>query len=290
MRGNKLPYGYKIERGELLIDEESADIVRRIFSDRINGITGPKIGAALYAEGISYFSDSEKKAADKVMMLLRNERYFGKDDFPIIISEETFQQARDSMHSKVFGKPQPEHKIIKKMSFCAVCGKHMGHNYNGLCVAKWHCCTKGCANFMPVITEDEYLSAICSILNSVIKNPRTLNIRIPLTEYAPNDSVKWHGDTINTMLSTEAIEEDKVLSEILSLASAQYDCCTYTLTPYVTAKLKADVKKYDVSDKVNIELLQTVADKIIVDADRNISIIFKNGKKITYKESDSNEQ
>ena len=108
-------YGYKIENGEVIIDEESADIVCRIFNDRINDITGPKIGVALYAEKIPHFSDSEKKSGDKVMSILRNERYFGEYGYPPIVSKETFQQARDSMCRKVFGKPLPAHKIIKGM-------------------------------------------------------------------------------------------------------------------------------------------------------------------------------
>lgn len=289
MRGIKFPFGYKFENGEVHIVEEEAEIVRRIFNYRISGITGPKIGASLYAEKISYFSDSEKKSGDKVMAILRNERYFGGYDYPPIISKETFQQARDSMYKKVFGKPLPAHKLIKKMSFCAVCGKHMGHNYNGIGVARWHCCTKGCVNFMPAITEEEYLSAICSILNSIIKSPKLLNIKSILTEYAPNDSIKEHEEALNTMLSAEPIEVEKLLTEIFALASAQYNCCTFDMTPYITAELKATVKKYEPSYTVNMELLQQIADRIIVGADKKISVIFKNGRKITYKESDTDE-
>lgn len=282
-------YGYKIENGEVIIDEESADIVRRIFNDRINGVTGPKIGAALYAEKILHFSDSEKKSGDKVMSILRNERYFGEYGYPPIVSKETFQQARDSMCRKVFGKPLPAHKIIKGMSFCTICGKHMGHNYNGTGVAKWHCCTKGCVNFMPVITEEEYLSAICSILNSVIKSPKLLNVKSVLTEYVPSDSIKEHEGNLNAMLSAETIEAEKILSEIFALATEQYACCTYDLTPYITAELKATAKRYEPSDMVNTELLQQIADRIVVSANKKISVIFKNGKKITYKESDTDE-
>ena len=282
-------YGYKIENGEVIIDEESADIVRRIFNDRINGITGPKIGAALYAEKIPHFSDSEKKSGDKVMSILRNERYFGEYGYPPIVSKETFQQARDSMCRKVFGKPLPAHKIIKGMSFCTVCGMHMGHNYNGTGVAKWHCCTKGCVNFMPVITEEEYLSAICSILNSVIKSPKLLNVKSVLTEYAPNDSIEVHKNKITEMLETQPIETEKVIAEIFALATEQYNCCTFDMTPYITAELKATAKRYEPSDMVNTELLQQIADRIIVGADKKISVIFKNGKKITYKESDTDE-
>ena len=277
MRGIKFPFGYKFENGEVHIVEEDAKIVRRIFEDRINGVTSPKIGAALYVEKIPYFSDSLAKAEDKVMTILRNERYFGADGLPPVITEETYQQARSKMRKKRDDKTAEEHRLIKKMSFCAVCGKHMGHNYNGTGVARWHCCTKGCVNFMPAITEEEYLSAICSILNSIIKSPKLLNIKSILTEYAPNDSIKEHEEALNTMLSAEPIEAGKIISEIFALAAERYSCCTFDMTPYITAELKATVKRYEPSDTVNTELLQQIADRIVVSADKKISVIFKNG-------------
>ena len=53
--------------------------------------------------------------------------------------------------------------------------------------------------------------------------------------------------------------------------------------------MKNNAKKHEQSDDVNLELLQQIAEKIVVDADKHISVIFKNGKKITYKESDTDE-
>ena len=53
--------------------------------------------------------------------------------------------------------------------------------------------------------------------------------------------------------------------------------------------MKATAKRYEPSDMVNTELLQQIADRIVVSANKKISVIFKNGKKITYKESDTDE-
>ena len=116
-----------------------------------------------------------------------------------------------------------------------------------------------------------------------------LNIKSILTEYAPNDSIKEHEEALNTMLSAEPIEAGKIISEIFALATEQYDCCTFDMIPYITAELKATAKRYELSDAVNTALLQQIADRIIVGADKKISIIFKNGRKITYKESDTDE-
>lgn len=289
MRGIKFPFGYKFENGEVHIVEEDAKIVRRIFKDRINGVTSPKIGAALYAEKIPYFSDSLDKAVDKVMTILRNERYFGAGGLPPVIMEETYQQARSKMRRKREDKTAAEHRLIKKMSFCEVCGTHMGHNYSGSGVPRWCCATKGCVNRVPVITEDMYKNAIGNILNSVVQNPKLLNVRAKLTEYVPNESIKSHEDRITEMLENQPVDAEKVTGEIFALAAERYSCCTFDITPYITAELKATAKRAELSEMVNTELLQQLVDRIVVSADKKISVIFKNGRKITYKESDTYE-
>ncbi|WP_173386992.1 recombinase family protein [Ruminococcus flavefaciens] len=289
MRGIKFPFGYKFENGEVHIVEEDAKIVRRIFEDRINGVTSPKIGAALYAEKIPYFSDSLAKAEDKVMTILRNERYFGADGLPPAITEETYQQARSKMRKKRDDKTAAEHRLIKKMSFCEVCGTHMGHNYSGSGVPRWCCATKDCVNRVPVITEDMYKNAISTILNSVVKSPKLLNVKSILTEYEPNDSVEEHERKIAEMLENQPVDAEKVTAEIFILAAERYSCCTFDMTPYITAELKATAKSAELSETVDLGLLQQIADRIVVSADKKISVIFKNGKRITYKENDTNE-
>ena len=289
MRGIKFPFGYKFENGEVHIVDEDAKIVRRIFKDRINGVTSPKIGAALYAEKIPYFSDSLAKAEDKVMTILRNECYFGADGLPPVITEESYQQARSKMRKKRDDKAAEEHRLIKKMSFCEICGTHMGHNYSGSGVPRWCCATKGCVNRVPVITEDMYKNAIGYILNSVVQNPKLLNVRAKLTEYVPNDSVEEHERKIAEMLENQPVDAEKVTGEIFALAAERYSCCTFDITPYITAELKVTAKRSELSETVDLGLLQQIADRIVVSADKKISVIFKNGKRITYKENDTNE-
>jgi hypothetical protein len=165
----------------------------------------------------------------------------------------------------------------------------MGHNYSGSGVPRWCCATKGCVNRVPVITEDMYKNAIGYILNSVVQNPKLLNVRAKLTEYVPNDSVEEHERKITEMLENQPVDAEKVTGEIFALAAERYSCCTFDITPYITAELKATAKRSELSETVDLGLLQQIADRIIVGADKKISVIFKNGRKITYKEGDTDE-
>lgn len=51
--GNKAPYGYRLEEHHFLIDESAAEIVRRIFSMKLKGISSYKIAEILNQEGVA---------------------------------------------------------------------------------------------------------------------------------------------------------------------------------------------------------------------------------------------
>ena len=64
MRGIKFPLGYKFENGEVHIVEENAKIVRRIFEDRINGVT---------PEGVEYMCKAmEDRITDEKLRIAYN--------------------------------------------------------------------------------------------------------------------------------------------------------------------------------------------------------------------------
>ena len=124
---------------------------------------------------------------------------------------------------------------------------------------------------------------IKTALNSVIKDPKLLDIKQVLTEYIPDESIREQEAHINTMLSEREIDTENAVSEIFALAEAKYDLCTYSRIPYLTEELKAILKRYEPSETVNIELLKGIVDRITVDGNKQISLCFKNGKIMTFE-------
>ena len=62
MSARNLPYGYKMEKGIVLINEQEAEYVRRIFDMRVSGIGVYAIGKMLYEEQIPFFDETRDKA------------------------------------------------------------------------------------------------------------------------------------------------------------------------------------------------------------------------------------
>ena len=80
-----IPYGYRIENGRAVIDEEQAATVREFFQNYISGMAlvpaAEKVGLKLYHGSTG--------------RMLRNKKYLGDDYYPAIIDKETFDKAEE---------------------------------------------------------------------------------------------------------------------------------------------------------------------------------------------------
>ena len=99
MNTRLIPYGYKMENGVLLVNDEEAVQIRRIFEMRISGMGVYAIGKMLYEKQIPFFSDTRDKAIKKASAILYKQIYTGAKGYPAIVDKETF---RDLTHVKQY--------------------------------------------------------------------------------------------------------------------------------------------------------------------------------------------
>ena len=152
------PYGYtKDNNGFLVIDEEEAEVVKRIYKDSLNGIGTNKIAESLTSEGVltrynkigkgvlrTKDKDSGKiriiKKTDiswsgnTIRSIIKNSIYKGERSFggsiynsPIIIEPEYWQKVNVNLskNRNNSGK-KVEHKyLLKGLLECGVCGRNM---------------------------------------------------------------------------------------------------------------------------------------------------------------------
>lgn len=77
------PYGYRIENGCAVINEDEAAKIRNLYENYLAGMAQSK--AAIEA-GIEAYHSSAKR-------LMQNRHYLGDDFYPAIIDQETFDKA-----------------------------------------------------------------------------------------------------------------------------------------------------------------------------------------------------
>ena len=107
MNTRLIPYGYKMENGVLLVNDEEAEQVRRIFEMRVNDMGVYAIGKMLYEEQIPFFSDTRDKAIKKASAILYKPIYTGAKGYPAIIDKDTFDKVQ-TMKPQAFRKPKNE--------------------------------------------------------------------------------------------------------------------------------------------------------------------------------------
>ena len=107
MNTRLIPYGYKMENGVLLVNEEEAEQVRRIFEMRVNDMGVYAIGKMLYEEQIPFFTDTRDKAIKKASAILYKPIYTGAKGYPAIIDKDTFDKIQ-KMKPQAFRKPKNE--------------------------------------------------------------------------------------------------------------------------------------------------------------------------------------
>ena len=107
MNTRLIPYGYKMENGVLLVNEEEAEQVRRIFEMRVNDMGVYAIGKMLYEEQIPFFTDTRDKAIKKASAILYKPIYTGAKGYPAIVDKDTFDKVQ-AMKPQAFRKPKNE--------------------------------------------------------------------------------------------------------------------------------------------------------------------------------------
>ena len=92
-------YGYQIQDGKLVLQPQEAEVVKRIFSIYLKGTYQWKIADILNADGVVYSQERPQWTMHRVGFILKNPRYMGVDDYPVIVSSEALKR-RFSGHKR----------------------------------------------------------------------------------------------------------------------------------------------------------------------------------------------
>ncbi|WP_286230564.1 recombinase family protein [Neobacillus mesonae] len=165
-KGSNPPYGYTVNDGKLYISQnETPDIVRRIFREYLTGKGFDRIAKELYEEGVptpgqvaGKKSASHKWHGSTIRLILENPHYTGdlvqgrtttrsvinknrdrvdSDNLIIvpgthesIISKSDFEAVQQLMGSRKRTRPQAELHLFTNTAYCADCGRGMHYKKN----------------------------------------------------------------------------------------------------------------------------------------------------------------
>lgn len=235
----KQPFGYKMEWGEIVIQEREASVVRWIFQSYLMGASYNDLTKALEKGDVPY-EVGKLWNKNMVARILENYKYTGQCDYPFLISQEQF----DAVQSRRQKQSAPPRKTPAQKELRRLCG-----------------------GSPPPWVERQVLA----VLNDLIARPEQL--RCPLCEKVLPAEVIRLRQELDDLLNTPPVDEDRARKMALRLAELQLNA----IGPeeYETERLQRLFQSRSPMSELNQELLHESV-RHITYAGRRVTILLKN--------------
>ncbi len=280
-KNRRIPFGYCMKNGEMIVENKEAETVRKIFDSYISGKSLLAIARELQIVDVPYNPDEENMwNKNMVKRILENEKYLENESYPAIVTSEMFQKANKRKTEKtenVSGIPK-DLKIIRSLTYCARCEKRLERIGGNTRSGRWDCKNESCSRLDYRLTDKILIEAITDIINQAIEDPYILENKEEISVYSPNNAVACKKREIEHMIDSNA-DMERIKAEIFALAQLKYDCCTYNDGAEKTSDLMAILLGRPKLNDLDVDLLKSCVRRIWV-SHFNIEIEFMNGIKL----------
>ena len=278
-KNRNIPFGYTMQKGEIIAEPTESQAAKDIFKLYLDGNSMSEIARQMSICQISYNGITFDWNKNMVKRILENEKYLGKDGYPVLIDSETYYHANARKKSKAtsVNEISEELQIIRSLTYCKECGHRLSRIGGNTQTDKWDCRNPECSRFNYRLTDNMIKDILLHILNSVIANPDLLDTDSEISAYTTNIKVKCQQNEINRLMDNPEIDSEKVKTEILRLAELKYDCCTYDESPQKTEYLKELLSDREQLNIIDYDLLKSCVSRILIGHFYTIEIEFING-------------
>lgn len=220
MKNRKILFGYQIQRGELATIPQEADVVHRITTLYLDGLSYQKISDTLNGDGIPFSEEAPFWNKHKVKRLLENPRYTGRDGYPPIIDQEAFDTIQSMIRGKTANRTKVEKRPaqrLKEYLRCGSChGRLLGMGGKGQRPDTLYLRCEHCGMLVTISDSDLLAEAARQM---------TKHDAPPQEPYTPSSEVVRLTNAINRGLEHPDKPED-VVALVLQGVSARYNCCS----------------------------------------------------------------
>ena len=208
-KNRNIPFGYIMQKGEIIAEPTESQAVKDIFKLYLDGKSMSEIARQMSISQISYNGITFDWNKNMVKRILENEKYLGKDGYPVLIDSETFYRANARKKSKAtsVNEISEELKIIRSLTYCKECGHRLSRIGGNTQTDKWDCRNIECSRFNYRLTDNMIKDILLHILNAVIANPDLLDTDSEISAYTTNIKVKCQQNEINSLMANPEIDE-----------------------------------------------------------------------------------
>ena len=268
-----IPFGYRMERAQIICEQTEAETVKQIFSLYLNGHSLGQIAAAMTAQAVRYHAHTNQWNKNMVKRILENDRYLGNEDYPQLIGSDEFFAVRCLKNKKLQDqKPCPESiRPISHMMTCAVCGARMCRQADKRKTTRWVCQNKGCRE-TAIITDDELSEALDRCFRQLATSPQLLEVCAPDTPSRSMDGIRLENEL--TAAFNRGTESTAYMKMLIFAAAAE----RYRTLPDLTVEHKAREIQRRLEDRSAV--IEKAVRRILLQSGAGITVELISGQSI----------
>ncbi|MEE1002513.1 MAG: recombinase family protein [Acutalibacteraceae bacterium] len=286
MKIRNIPYGYQFKNGSISIQETEIKIVKRIFTEYLNGLSLLKIAKQLNNEQIEYMPGVCGWNKSRIKRIIEDERYLGTNGYPPIIDEDTHKTLMQIKSEKNTQKGTNRKEDIFNLGvpiLCPKCGSKMcrRHDSNRKCQDWWLCQNNNCKNIIS-ISDNDLIYGITECLNTVINKPDIIET-VTDVDKEPSLDVYRLENEISRMLDSHCFDKSSLRKKMLERVSLKYK--DIDSQKYISKRLKADFANASPLSAFSMDLFNRTVKAIKLSDDGAANIILINEQQIGKEQS-----
>lgn len=279
----KIPFGYRMERGEIVPHPEEAEAVAFIYGLYRQGESYLRIAGAMSELGVRYHEATCEWNKHMIKRMLENPKYAGQEPFPAIVPAEVWREAQAVRDRKTTGwkSQSPCVELLKRGMVCGECGaafsRHTPTNASGN--RWWHCSNPECSCTLKM-RDDTLEEAVTALLNRLVTEPELLDPREPGERPLSLEAARMQNE-INRELGKTEINEEYLTALIFSCAAEKYEMLDSGEAQRKTARLKAELRERPLLTAFDASLFSETTEALLVSADGSLALRLYSGGDIT---------
>lgn len=165
-------FGYAMNNGQIIVNEDEKAVIERIYSDYLEKFSAEHIAASLNAIGVTY-KNNRSWNKNIVYRVLDDNRYIGMDGYPMIIGREKWDNVAKRRKANATKYMDAVFQELRRKMVCARCGGALIRNKQKRKAAWWQC--KACGAETPIIDDMAITRLVFAKINGLEKHPEIIN-------------------------------------------------------------------------------------------------------------------
>lgn len=267
MANRILPFGYRIQSGQIQVSDSEAEVVRTIFQRYAEGLSYDRLAAELNGQDVPYAA-GKRWNKNMVARILRDTRYMGDSAYPKIVAPESFRQARVAKPDVSGTAECAEITGIRKLARCGLCHGPIHRERKNY----WRC--PQCMESPASIKDDHLAQCVDRLLHRLCEQPNAT---------VPSPAATTESGTIQTAqaefdqeLDKPEFDEATATAKALALATAKFDALGSE--DYETMRIRYILANAGQHEGLDVDLLRQITAAILIHPSGVVGIRLKNGQ------------